>query len=71
MRGAPAEVAARERRGTPAEAAASDREGRATPKREGSDGEEDERIARRDWPMRGEGKNCLGKRREKLGGPMG
>ena len=47
MRGAPAEVAARERRRTPAEAAASDREGRATPKREGSDGEEDEKIARR------------------------
>ncbi len=45
MRGAPAEVAARERWGTPAEAAASDREGIATPRREG---EEDEQIARRD-----------------------
>ena len=22
-------------------------------------GEEDEKILRRDWPMRGEGKNCL------------
>ena len=35
-------------RGAPAEVTASDREGIGTPKREGSDGEEDEEIARRD-----------------------
>jgi hypothetical protein len=35
-------------KGPPAEVAASDREGIATPKRAGSDGEEDEEIARRD-----------------------
>jgi hypothetical protein len=29
-------------------------------------GEDDEKNARRDWPMRGKGKNCLGKRREKV-----
>ena len=45
---APAAAAASERGRAPAEAAASEREGRATPKREGSDGEEDEKIARRD-----------------------
>ena len=44
MRGAPAEVAARERdeRGAPAEVAAGDREGRETPKSEGRR-EEDEK----------------------------
>ncbi len=42
----------------PAEAAASEREGRATPKREG---EEDEKYARRDWSMRGEGKSGWGR----------
>jgi hypothetical protein len=35
-------------RGAPAEVAASDREGIGTPKREGSDEDEDEEIARRD-----------------------
>jgi hypothetical protein len=36
-------------------------------------GEEDEKILRRDWPMRGEGKNCLGRRRDKVceAAPMG
>ena len=67
MRGAPAEVAAWWRGRTPAEAAARDREGRGTRKREE---EEDENFTG-NGPMRGEGKNCLGKRREKLGGPMG
>ncbi len=57
-----------ERGRAPAEAAARDREGRATPKRVG---EEDEKNVRRDGPMGGEGKNCLGKRREEaVGGPM-
>jgi hypothetical protein len=72
MRGAPAEVAAWVRGRTPAEAAAREREGRGTLKREG---EEDENFLR-DGPMRGEGKNCLGKRHEKVciaagGGTMG
>ena len=72
MRGAPAEVAAWVRGRTPGEAAAREREGRGTLKREG---EEDEYFSR-DGPMREEGKNCLGKRREKVceavgGGPMG
>ena len=67
MRGAPAEVAAWVRGRTPAEAAAREREGRGTRK---SEGEEDENFTG-NGPMGGEGKNCLGKRREKLGGPMG
>ncbi len=55
-------------KGAPAEVAAREREGRATPKREG---EEDEKKVRRDGPMGGEGKNCLGKRREEaVGGPI-
>ena len=53
-------------KGPPAEVAASDREGIATPKRAGSDGEEDEEIARRDGPMGEWEKNCLGKRRENV-----
>jgi hypothetical protein len=59
-------------KGAPAEVAAREREGRATPKK---DGEEDEKSVRRDGLMKGEGKTCLGKRREKVceavwGGPM-
>ena len=59
MRGAPAEVAARERdeRGAPAEVAARDREGRETPKSEGRR-EEDEKLFR---PIGREEKSVLGK----------
>ena len=59
MRGAPAEVAARDRkeRGAPAEVAARDREGRGTPKSE-KGREEDAKVFR---PMGREGKNCWGK----------
>ena len=59
MRGAPAEVSARERqeRGAPAEVAARDREGRGTPKSE-KGREEDEKVFE---PIGREGKNLLGK----------
>ena len=59
MRGAPAEVSARERdeRGAPAEVAARDREGRETPKSEGRR-EEDEKSFR---PIGREGKIFVGK----------
>ena len=60
MRGAPAEVSAREReeRGAPAEVAAREREGRETSKSE-KGREEDEKFL---GPMGREGKNILGKK---------
>ncbi len=59
MRGAPAEVAARERdeRGAPAEVAAREREGRETPKREGRREEDEKNFG----PIGREGKQFLGK----------
>ena len=61
MRGAPAEVAARERdeRGAPAEVAARDREGRETPKSEKRREEDDKCFG----PMGREGKNYWGNKR--------
>ncbi len=61
MRGAPAEVSARERgeRGAPAEVAARDREGRETPESEGRH-EEDEKFF---GPMGREGKKFWGNKR--------
>ena len=63
MRGAPAEVSARERdeRGAPAEVAARDREGRETPKSE-KGREEDEKFF---GPMGREVKNFWGKKLER------
>ena len=63
MRGAPAEVAARDRkeRGAPAEVAARDTEGRGTPKSE-KGREEDEKFF---GPMGREGKKFWGKKLER------